>query len=114
MKDWITKRLAFLDQMWPYDFTGNENQLASQSSTIFPNPFMDKLTVQLDRTLSGKAYAEILSAGGSLLRTSNVDIKNGQIQLEFAGTNALGIGLYMLRISMNGHIVATEKIMKGL
>jgi len=114
MKDWITKRLAFLDQMWPYDFTGNENQLASQTCKIFPNPFMNKLTVQLDRTLSGKGYAEILSAGGSLLRTSNVDIKNGQIQLEFAGTNALGIGLYMLRISMNGRIVGSEKLVKGL
>ena len=113
MKDWITKRLAFLDQMWPYDFTGNENKLVSTTCKIFPNPFTDKLTVQLAPTLNGKGYIEIFSAGGSLLRTSNVDIKNGQIQLEFADTNALGTGLYMLRISMNGRIVASEKLVKG-
>jgi len=114
MKDWITKRLAFLDQMWPYDFTGNENQLASQTCKIFPNPFTDKLMVQLAPTLNGKAYAEIFSAGGSLLRKNSVDIQNGQTQLEFTGRNTLSSGLYMLRISMNGRIVGSEKLVKSL
>ena len=113
MKDWITKRLAFMDQMWPYDFSANENQPASQTCNIFPNPFTDKLTVQLAQTLNGMGYAEIFSADGSLLRTNNVDIQNGQIQLEFTGKNELGNGLYMLRISMNGRIVGTEKIIRS-
>ena len=114
MKDWITKRLAFLDQMWPYDFTGNENQLALQTSKVFPNPFTDKLTVQLAPTLNGMGYAEIFSAGGALLRTNSVNIQNGQIQLEFTGRNSLSAGLYMVRISMNNKILVSEKIMKGL
>ena len=114
MKDWIKKRLTFLDQMWPYDFTGNENQLASQSLTIFPNPFLDKLTVQLAPTLNGLGYAEIFSAGGSLIQKYNIDIQNGQIQLEFTGRNSLSAGLYTIRISMNNKILVSEKIMKGL
>jgi len=113
MKDWITKRLIFMDQMWPYNFSADETQLAQQTSKIFPNPFTDKLTVQLPTTLNGMGYAEFFSTDGSLLRTNSVDIQNGQIQLEFNDRNALGCGLYMLRISLNGRVVGLERIVRS-
>ena len=102
-----------MDQMWPYDFTGDENQLTLHTCKIFPNPFTDKLTVQLATTLNGMGYAEFFSTDGSVLRKTSVNIQNGQIQLEFTGRNSLSTGLYMLRISMNGRIVGSEKLVRG-
>ena len=114
MKDWITKRLTFLDQMWPYNFTGEQNQLASSSSTIYPNPFTDQLTVELNPTINGEGLLEIFSAGGSLLRKNLVNIQNGQIQIRFSQNNSLKPGLYVLRVSFNNRILLTDKIVKSL
>ena len=112
MKDWITKRLAFLDQQWPYDFTGYDNQFVSQSISVFPNPFTDRLTVQLDATINGGGTAEIFSSGGMLIRRQNIVIQNGQIQLDFSGNISLSSGIYILRINQNNRILLTEKVVK--
>ncbi|MDP3431675.1 MAG: CotH kinase family protein [Bacteroidota bacterium] len=112
MKNWITSRLAFLDQQWPYDFTGYENQFVSQSTSIFPNPFNDRLTVQLAPTVNGEGIAEIFSSGGMLIRKQNIDIQNGQIQLDFSGNNSLSPGIFILRINHNNRVLLAEKVVK--
>ncbi|MBW8331657.1 MAG: CotH kinase family protein [Prolixibacteraceae bacterium] len=112
MKDWITKRLTFLDQQWPYDFTGIENEFVSKSISIFPNPFTDRLTVQLAPTFNGEGTAEIVSLGGVLLRKNNIVVQNGQVQLDFSGNNSLSPGLYVLRINQNNRVLLTEKVVK--
>jgi pectate lyase len=112
MKSWITSRLAFLDQQWPYDFTSNENQLADHSISIFPNPFNDRLTVQLAPTFNGEGTAEIFNSGGMLIRKQNIIIQNGQIQLDFSGNKSLSPGIYILRINQNNGILLTEKVVK--
>ncbi len=112
MKNWLVNRLAFLDQSWPYDFTGNENQFASNSISIFPNPFVDRLTIQLTNSVSGGGFAELYSTGGMLLRKNSIEIQNGQIQLDFAENNILTPGLYVLRITQNNQILLTEKVVK--
>jgi len=112
MKDWITKRLTFLDQMWPYDFSGDEIKLASQTRSVFPNPFTNQLTIELGPTVNGQGFAEIFSAGGSLLRKNKVDIQNGQIRIEFSENN-LSPGLYVLRIIQNNRVILTEKVVKS-
>lgn len=113
MKDWVAKRLTYLDQQWPFDLTGTGDQLASQTSLIFPNPFTDRLTVQLVPAITDDGYVEIFSTSGSLLRKSSVDIQNGQLQLEFSGKNTLTPGLYVLRITCNNRILLTEKVLKS-
>lgn len=112
MKDWITKRLTFLDQQWPYDFTGIENQIVSQSISVFPNPFADRLTVQLATTISGDGTAEIVSLSGVLLRKNNIVFQNGQVELDFSGNNSLSPGLFVLRITQNNRVLLTEKVVK--
>ena len=112
MKDWIKKRLVFLDQQWPYNFTGTEGQLASNSYAIFPNPFNQKLTIQLNPAISGDGFAEIFSTSGSLLQKRRITIENGQIDLVFSGMNPLNPGLYMVRIIHDEQILLTDKIMK--
>ena len=112
MKSWITQRLAFLDKMWPYDFTGNENQLASHSNSLYPNPFTERLDIQLAPSENGMGYAELFNMGGMLIRKSNIEIQNGHGQLGFSEIKFLNPGLYLLRITQNNKILLNEKIVK--
>ena len=112
MKNWISQRLTWLDQQWPYTVTGSDELLAAQSHSIYPNPFTDRITVQLAASIHGEASAEIISSGGALVRRINAVIRNGQAELNFSGTNKLSPGLYVLKISQNNRTVLTEKIVK--
>jgi hypothetical protein len=112
MKNWISDRLTYLDYHWPYNFTGNDDQLVSQSISVYPNPFTDQLTVQLAPDNNGSGWAEIYSMTGSLLLKSNVVIQNGLIQIEFSGKNALSSGLYVIKVSQNNRILLTEKVIR--
>lgn len=112
MKDWITQRLSSLDFYWQYDFTGIADPLAAKSGSIFPNPFSDRLTIQVSQQISGEGFAEIYSLTGSLLQKSRVAIQSGQIQLEFSGKNTLSPGLIMVRVTFNNQILLNEKVMK--
>jgi len=113
MKNWMTQRLAWLDKMWPYDFTGNENQLVSQTYAIYPNPFTDRINIQLAPSINGNGTAELFDIGGFLIRKENIEIQNGLIQLEFTGIKTLSPGLYVLRINQNSRLLLTEKVMKN-
>ena len=112
MKNWIADRLSYLDYQWPYNFTGTDNNLISQSQSIYPNPFSDQLTIHLSPDNNGAGCAEIYSTSGSLLLKSNVIIQNGVIQLEFSGRNTLSSGFYVLKISQSNRILLTEKVVR--
>lgn len=112
MKNWITQRLAFLDYQWYYDFTGSADRFVSQSISIFPNPFNDRLTIQLSSEINGKGHAELFNSTGKQLRKEQIVIQNGQIQLDFSENNSLIPGLYILRIAQNNRVFLTEKVVK--
>jgi len=112
MKNWMTERLDYLDTMWPYDFTGNENLMASQTHSVYPNPFTDQINIQLAPSINGSGTVELFNTSGLLIRQSNIEIQNGQIQLEFGGSKSLNPGMYVLRISQNNRLLLTEKIIK--
>ena len=112
MKNWLTQRLAFLDKSWHYDYTGNENQLVAHSISIYPNPFTDRINIQLAPPENGMGYVELFNTGGMLIRKNNMEIQNGYFQLELSGINSLTPGTYVLRITQNNKILLTEKIVK--
>ncbi len=112
MRNWINQRLVFLDQQWPYDFTGSNNLLSAQSHSIFPNPFTDQLTIQLTSGQNGDVYAELYNLGGILLRKNKTTIRNGQIQLGFSEKDMLAPGVYLLRIVQSNKVLLAEKVVK--
>lgn len=112
MKNWISDRLTYLDYHWPYTITGADDNLLAKSHSVYPNPFTDRLTIQLASDHNGSGRAEIYSMSGSLLQNQNVAILNGQLQLEFSGRNNLNRGMYVLKISQNNRILLTEKVMR--
>ena len=114
MKSWITGRLAYLDQMWSYNFTGIDNQLTAESASVFPNPFNDQLNIHFSEDINLKCFAEIYNSEGKLEIRKLVDIQNGQFQLRFSERNDLKTGLYLLRVVSDENILLTRKLMKCL
>ncbi|MBW8326025.1 MAG: CotH kinase family protein [Prolixibacteraceae bacterium] len=113
MKNWISQRLVWLDQQWPYTVTGSDELLTAQSHSIYPNPFVNRLTVQLASAQSGEVVAELYNSGGILVSKSKATIQNGEIQLNFSGSKLL-TGLYTIRLTRNNRVLLTEKIVKTL
>lgn len=109
MKDWISKRLAYLDKQWYYNFTGNEDPLADVPASVYPNPFVDKVEVRLANNITGNAVAELYNQNGSLVLKRNASVQNGSLPLEIAGCHP---GMYLLRITQNGNTLFTGKVVK--
>ncbi|MDP3180385.1 MAG: CotH kinase family protein [Bacteroidota bacterium] len=112
MKSWVSTRVWWLDQQWPYDFTGTSEQLASQFSSVYPNPFYNKISVQFPSDLNSVGYAEIFHTNGMLMAKKEVQVKNGKFQLDFSETENLKPGMYLLRVTSKGKVILTEKIIK--
>ena len=51
MKSWISDRLIYLDNQWPYNFTGIQDDLVAKFQSVYPNPFSEQLTIQLSSGL---------------------------------------------------------------
>lgn len=112
MKGWITQRLAYLDWMWPYEFTEDEDPVVVNALPVYPNPFTDQLNIQLSASVNGSGYAELINQGGLLIRKSPVEIQKGQIKFKFEASNTLAPGLYVIRITQNHVVLITQKIVK--
>jgi hypothetical protein len=112
MKNWISQRLAFLDQQWPGQVTGTDSQLASSSCSVYPNPFSDELTLLLNPEISGNISVEIFSASGTLLIQKFYPASQGNVKLNFDAQERLSAGIYLLKVTGNNHILLTQKIVK--
>lgn len=113
MRNWITQRLAWLDQQWPYDLTRNGDLLAFQGKAVFPNPFTDCIAVRLGIHQSGYVVAELYHSGGNLIFKNEVQVDGNEIRLNFSEIN-LSPGIYLLRVTQNGRVLLTEKIVKAI
>jgi hypothetical protein len=113
MKNWINDRLIYLDYQWPYNFTNTDDNLLAKSQSVYPNPFCDKLTVQLSIDLNTSGLIELYNNEGKIVDRFNANIWNGEIQLDFSKNISMKSGLYVLRISSGSEVLFTKKIMKS-
>jgi hypothetical protein len=113
MRNWIDQRLAYLDKQWFYDFTGNDDLMASHSASVYPNPFTDRLDVQLSNTVNGACMAALFNTSGSLIWKNNINVQNGLFRLDFESANAIQSGLYLLKVTRNNQTILTQKVVKG-
>jgi CshA-type fibril repeat protein len=66
-------------------------------SSIYPNPFNDKLNINLVDQLSGIAGVDIMSYEGKRVHYARHNVENGQITLDLPG---LSPGLYLLKLTV--------------
>ena len=84
MKNWLRSRLNWLDAQLPEDYTGV--LLASEkevSFRAFPNPFIERLQVEVNSPKSDKGVLQFLDVHGRVLGQSDVQLNQGYNLLEF-------------------------------
>jgi hypothetical protein len=112
MKVWITGRLNFLDQWWSPSYFRPDPQ-EEKSEAVYPNPFHEKLNIQLLSTEFGMATVEIYNSRGMLIRSIKVNLDESKlISLDFSGSNVLNPGMYTIRVISYKTIILNRKLIK--
>lgn len=112
MKNWITQRLAFLDQQWKGEVTGTESPLAFKSISAFPNPFTNEITFRLPPAITGTISVGFYNSNGSLVRKIDGAATGETLRFSFSGPDNLVPGLYIYKLLQNNKVLASGKIVK--
>ena len=83
------------------------------SIKIWPNPFSDKIIINLSSEINGSATVQLSNIDGKLLMTKTLGLINGSNQMVVDKLANLPSGVYLLQILNNTNGSKTvEKIIK--
>ncbi len=79
---------------------------------VSPNPFVESIKVRYNASQKGIAQISIVNATGKtvMVHQTNINVGNNNILINNLGN--LPAGLYIVRLTINGGVVATEKIIR--
>ena len=118
-KDWITKRLKWIDEnidniYYPLDISAPTFAYSTTAIDLYPNPFNNYLKLRLIGE-SGKYDISIAGMDGKIYLKKSVNCIEGQINnITFSGDELSlpASGMYFIIVSHNGRTVQAEKIIK--
>jgi subtilisin-like proprotein convertase family protein len=118
LKDWLQRRLAWLDDNMPgtlngCSFTGiDETNFQNLAVQAFPNPFKDQVAVKFSADFNQTIQYKLMDQTGRLIEGKSVQInsQNGN-QLQIKGLEGFQTGVYLLEIEFKGEKVVC-KLMK--
>jgi hypothetical protein len=85
-------------------------ELAAEASCrVYPNPFIDRISVSMNQRCSGKTRFLLYNTSGVLVAQSSGVIVDGYTELDYSGLTA---GIYFLKIVDGYQVVATQKLVK--
>ena len=67
LKDWVTRRLSWMDANLPNVITTYENNPVRFAVTASPNPFQDNITLRYQQVQPGPIHTEIVDMAGRRL-----------------------------------------------
>ena len=106
-------QVQLLDPLFYYgDFVGIDKQILSNklTSSAYPNPFTEKITVELENPVSGLTYFEIYDITGRIIHQQKTDANNTK-SFTYNGKH-LKAGVYFYGIYNGGNVVS-GKIVKN-
>ena len=78
-----------------------------------PNPFTENLDVRFTAAGNGVAQISIINSNGQQVLTKQSDISKGYNTIQLNGLSRLAAGMYIARVTMNGVVTGTQKIIKN-
>ena len=89
------------------------DEIAPKSSTVtvYPNPFTNKATFEIDATNNGEVLLEIFDQKGAIVFTKKQSISSGIQQLSWDNVQSSS-GIYFYKISVNDQVLKTGKLVK--
>lgn len=112
LKEWWTARLAWLDSNMPgvCDVLASEDPSQRTKATFYPSPFTNTLQLRLeDQPASTPVTAETYDLLGRKLITHTFIWRNIPEDLP---VQALQPGVYMIRLTANGKLLGTHKVIR--
>jgi hypothetical protein len=85
---------------------------AGVTMQVSPNPFVDRLITRFNSEEKGTGEIRIMSLSGKTVSTKAISINKGFNNIQLDGLSALPSGAYAATLTMNGQVIATEKIIK--
>ena len=79
---------------------------------VSPNPFVERLIARFNSEEKGTGEIRIISIAGKTVSTKVISINKGFNNIQLDGLSALPSGAYAATLTMNGKVIATEKIIK--
>ncbi len=86
------------------------NNIAIQ---VMPNPYMDKLNVNFESKVEGKAELRMISALGVTVKRVEANITKGFNNIPVLDLSNQRSGLYVVNIMVNGESIGVQKIIKN-
>jgi hypothetical protein len=105
LKDWITRRLNWLDIHMPGTLNGcsmtalKENQAFDFEA--YPNPFHSSVHLQLTSTYKGHGQIRLLDARGIAVKVEEINTTGSTQNFELNDLNELSSGIYFLEITLD-------------
>ena len=90
----------------------SNNGASISISSVLPNPFGDKLSVQMYLSKAQKVTLEMVDEGGRIVRQKQAQMLPGLNTISFAGLSALPGGFYILRM-VTDDAVLQQKVVKS-
>lgn len=102
LKDWITRRITWLDANMPgtlnaCSMTGVE-EISGEQFSVHPNPFSNELTIQ--RIAAEGGILQLTDINGMIIKS--MEIIPGQQKITLAELDSLASGIYLITIEQNG------------
>jgi hypothetical protein len=111
MKDWITERMAWLDENIPLVITGVHEKTSAVSLKAYPNPFVHDIQLDYEIGTPGVLYIDMYDVlGRRMEHLEQNHVKEGKHQLNFSPTG-WPAGSYIVKARF-GNGVINEKIIK--
>ena len=85
---------------------------AAVAVEVSPNPFAESINVRYNASQKGLAQISIIDANGKIALVQQTSINIGFNNISINGLSRLNAGLYLARLTVNGNVIATEKIIK--
>ena len=79
--------------------------------SLFPNPAIDYLNVQIESNFSGQVLANIMDMQGRIITAQSIDLVSGTNSIQF-DVNELYAGNYLLRLSSDKKVLTKQFVMK--
>ena len=115
LKDWLTRRVNWLDINMPGTLNGCSfaglDEVSTVSFEVYPNPFISTLYLNFENKTLEKGQVILRDAAGRIVSQFNLDSPQLQEQVELTGLGDLQAGIYFVEVQL-GMRKSVQKVVK--
>jgi PKD repeat protein len=91
----------------------NTNVPLSKSVTnfsVFPNPFNQSLSIDLESNMAGNAQIVIVDLLGKVVANESIAVTKGSNQVKLASVDLIKEGIYFVKVALGGQVTALKVV----